>query len=112
MLVTNYDIRLFYKCPMLLYLSYHGPEDEMSVHPILRTRKRDSQNKELTFKQLVSRLKGTNIAIDNEKRVINQSWIGKRSYASKVDKLEKTNVTSPSDASIYVPTFFRSNPRA
>jgi len=112
MLVTNYDIRLFYKCPMLLYLSYHGPEDEMSVHPILKTRRRDSQNKELTFKKLVSRIKSTSIAVDNEKRIINQSWIGNRSYASKIDKLEITAVTSPSDASIYVPTFFRSNPRA
>ncbi len=112
MLVTNYDICLFYKCPMLLYLSYHGPEDEMSIHPILKTRRRDSQNKELTFKQLASSIKGTSIAIDNEKRVINQSWIGNRSYASKVDKLEKIYVTSPFDVSIYVPIFFRNNPRA
>ncbi len=112
MLITNYDIRLFYKCPMLLYLSYHGPENEMSVHPILKTRRRDSQNKELTFKQLVSRIKGTSLAIDNEKHIINQSWIGNKSYASKVDKLEKIEATSTSNASIYVPTFFRSNPRA
>ncbi|MHA1346436.1 MAG: TM0106 family RecB-like putative nuclease [Candidatus Heimdallarchaeaceae archaeon] len=112
MLITHYDIRLFHKCPMLLYLSYHGPEDEMSVHPILKTRKRDSQSKELTFKQVASRIKATSIAIDNEKSIINQSWIGNRSYASKVDKLEKAVMHSPSDASVYIPTFFRSNPRA
>lgn len=112
MLITHYDIRLFYKCPMLLYLSYHGPEDEMSVHPILKTRKRDSQSKELTFKQIASRIKSTSMAINNEKRAINQSWIGNRSYASKVDKLEKININSSSGSSIYVPTFFRSNARA
>ncbi|MBY8999758.1 MAG: TM0106 family RecB-like putative nuclease [Candidatus Heimdallarchaeota archaeon] len=112
MLITHSDIRLFYKCPMLLYLSYHGPEDEMSVHPILKTRKRDSQSKELTYKQLASRINNTSIAMENEKRVVNQGWIGNKSYASKVDNLERIQADSPSKSSVYVPIFYRSNPRA
>ena len=111
MLVTHYDIRLFYKCPMLLYLNYHGPEDEMSVHPILKTRKRDSQSKELTYKKLASRINGTNTSIQNKKRSVNQSWIGNKSYASKVDSLERIQTETTSDPWIYVPTFYRSNPR-
>jgi len=110
MYISHYDIRLFYRCPMLLYLNEHGPEDEKKIHPIIQTRKRYSKHPEITKKFVERELQRTDALMKKGTNTINQCWIGFDNKVAKVNRLTKIQTQSNLGSYAYVPTFLRHQP--
>ena len=110
MYISHYDIRLFYKCPMLLYLNEHGPEDEKKIHPIIQTRKRYSKHPELTKKFVDKELQRTDALMKKGQSTINQCWIGFDNKVAKINRLTRIQTKSNLGSYAYVPTFLRHQP--
>ena len=110
MYISHYDIRLFYKCPMLLYLNEHGPEDEKKIHPIIQTRKRYTKHPEIKKKFIDRELKRTDELMHRGINTINQCWIGFDNKVAKVNRLTKIKVQSNLGSYAYAPTFLRYHP--
>ena len=107
MLISNQDIRLFYKCPMLLLLNKHGPEHERDFHPILgKNRKRftkQSPSKEQILANSARTLKKMKTGVMQ----INQGWLSTELYATKIDRLERVDLQSDLGTYSYIPIFLR-----
>ena len=106
MLISNYDIRLFYKCQMHFYLDKYGPEQERDVHPILGKHKHRSINLPNTEEINANSLK-TFQRMKEGKNAINQAWLYSDPYFTKIDRILKVDKPSVFGSYSYVPVFLR-----
>ena len=108
MYISHYDIRMFYKCPMLLYLNKHGPQEEKEIHPIIRKRHKTSSPH--LFPELINtEIKKTSNLIKKGNDTINQKWMSFNQLFTKIDKLKKINENSIFGHYAYEPVFTRGN---
>ena len=107
MLISNYDIRLFYKCPMLLQLNQYGPEHEREFHPILGKNKHrfttQIPNKDIIISNFVKTIRQMEIGDSS----INQGWLKTERYSTQIDRLVRTEVPSIFGLYSYIPVFLR-----
>ncbi|MHA1668848.1 MAG: TM0106 family RecB-like putative nuclease [Candidatus Heimdallarchaeaceae archaeon] len=89
MLISHYDIRNYYKCPMLLYLNNFGPENERRVHPIIKQRKKRAYKIELDEILIEQKVDETLTKMKEGKKSIYQAWIKFDKYVARVYKLIK-----------------------
>ena len=107
MLISNYDIRLFYKCQKLLQLSKYGPEHEREFHPILGKYKHKSTKSFPSKEDIISNSAKTIRRMENGEDYINQGWLYADNYSTKIDRLIKVDKTSTLGSYSYVPAFLR-----
>ncbi|MFW9851840.1 MAG: TM0106 family RecB-like putative nuclease [Candidatus Thorarchaeota archaeon] len=108
MFISHYDIRVFYKCPMLLYLNKHGPQEEKEIHPIIKKRHKTSIpsiSPEFVKTELKKTLNLIKKGVDN----INQKWMFYNQLSTKIDKLKKIDENSVFGSYAYEPVFTRGN---
>ena len=89
MIITHYDIRLFYRCSMLLYLNHHGPEEERKIHPIIQQRRKSTKKYVFDENKINEQLDKTFIQMNKGKEIINQGWVGFENYVAKVSRFSK-----------------------
>ncbi len=107
MLISNYDIRLFYRCPMLFYLSKFGPEQEKDVHPILG-RSRDRSKYHITSEEEIrEKAEQTKARMIQGKSQISQGWILAENLTSRVDRLKKIDLEGSFGSYSYIPILLR-----
>ncbi len=108
-LVSHHDVRLYYDCPLLLYLTYHGPFEEIRVHPIIRKSKsrrvRKFQDKKMSqyhqnFKYVLSQVK-------QGKQEIYQAILMYKQFITKINKLVKKEGKCKYGNYTYIPYFQR-----
>ena len=107
MLISNYDIRLFYRCPMLFYLSKFGPEQEKDVHPILG-RSRDRSKHHITSEEEIrEKAEQTKARMIQGKSQISQGWILAENLSSRIDRLKKIDLEGSFGSYSYIPILLR-----
>ena len=107
MYISHYDIRLFYKCPTLLYLSYHGPQKEKQIHPIIQRRKHYSRNSALDIANIRNEAQKTISQMEKAKNSIYQCWISSGNLVAKADRLDIVDNKNGLGFHSYVPVFTR-----
>ncbi len=107
MLINNYDIRLFYKCPMLLQLNKYGPEHERDFHPILGRNKHRSRKSDPSKEEIIANTAKTLRKMENGDSPINQSWLHTEDYMTKIDRLYKVESSSVFGSYSYITAFMR-----
>ncbi len=99
---------MFYKCPMLLYLNKHGPQEEKEIHPIIKKRHKTSPPF-LSPEFIKTEIKKTSNLIKKGNDIINQKWMSYNKLSTKIDKLKKINENSIFGPYAYEPIFTRGN---
>ncbi len=99
---------MFYKCPMLLYLNKHGPQEEKEIHPIIKKRHKTSVPF-LSPEFVKSEVKKTSNLIKKGNDIINQKWMSFNKLSTKIDKLKKIKENSVFGPYAYEPIFTRGN---
>ena len=107
MLISNYDIRLFYRCPMLLYLNKFGPEQERDIHPILGRNRSRSKAKTPSDEEIEERANRTKELMIQGKSQISQSWIHSGNFATRIERLKKVKNESIFGSYSYMPILLR-----
>ncbi|MHA1197961.1 MAG: TM0106 family RecB-like putative nuclease [Candidatus Heimdallarchaeaceae archaeon] len=107
MLISNYDIRLFYKCPMLLQLNKFGPEHERDFHPILGKYKHKTTRKPPSKDEIIANTAKTIRKMETGLLSINQGWLNTEKYTTKIDRLVKIESSSAFGEYSYIPVFLR-----
>ena len=108
MYISHYDIRMFYKCPMLLYLNKYGPQEEKEIHPIIKKRHKTS-TPFLSPEFIKAEVKKTTNLIKKGNDIINQKWMSYNQLYTKIDKLRKIDGNSIFGPYTYEPVFTRGN---
>lgn len=107
--ISHHDVRLYYDCPLLLYLTYHGPFEEIHVHPIMRKSKsrrvREFQDNKISkyhqnFSQVLSQVK-------QGKQEIYQAILMNKQFVTKINKLVKKEGKCKYGNYAYIPYFLR-----
>ncbi|MCE7741848.1 MAG: TM0106 family RecB-like putative nuclease, partial [Candidatus Heimdallarchaeota archaeon] len=106
MLISNYDIRQFYKCPMLLQLNKYGPEHERDFHPILGKYKHKSTSPP-SKDDIIANTAKTIRKMENGVPSINQGWLHTDKLTTKIDRLVKIDSPSVFGEYSYIPVFLR-----
>ena len=94
MYISHYDVRLFYKCPTLLYLNLHGPQKEKQIHPIIQRRKHYTRDSLLDSVNIEQEAQKSISQMEKGKNTIYQCWISVDNLIAKVDRLDKTGAKS------------------
>ncbi len=107
MYISHYDVRLFYKCPTLLYLNLHGPQEEKQIHPIIKRRKHYTRNSLLDSVNIEQESQKAISQMEKGKKTIYQCWISKENLIAKADRLDKIDGSSIFGTYSYIATFTR-----
>ncbi len=107
MYISHYDVRLFYKCPTLLYLNLHGPQDEKQIHPIIQRRKQYTRNSFLESINVEQETQRTISQMEKARKSIYQCFISTNNLVAKVDRLDKVDNESNLGSYSYAASFTR-----
>lgn len=102
-MITNNDIKDYYRCPMLLYLEHYGDKESKSMHPLISFQRGKKEKTKTEDYVIQKRTAETFLQMAQGKEKIKDAWLIEGEFFSRIGELIKQEGTSTFGMYYYVP---------